>query len=188
MGDGAVLRRAAGTVATALQIAIRVAAVLGGAMLVAIVLLISMDVSSRYVLGSSVLLAVSLSEMALVGAVYLGLAEAFRTDQHVAVGLVLGRLGRRTARVVAVLRMAISVAVTWWMLRASLLALSESRARREMRFGVIDVIVWPARLLVVIGLVLLILAMLERILRGDLASVHDRDHWDDAAEADGRTA
>jgi TRAP-type C4-dicarboxylate transport system permease small subunit len=158
--------------------AIRSAGVVGGIMMTAIMLLIVVDVTSRSFLGGPVHAAIGLATIALVGSVYLGMAEAHRTDRHVSVGMVVVRLPPRWASVAAFLRQLLTVVAVTWMTYAAYLGAMTSISRREMRRGAIDLPVWPGRLLAVVGLLLLLVAVGEKLLRWDVKTIHEQGFVD----------
>ncbi|WP_221583372.1 TRAP transporter small permease [Microbacterium sp. G2-8] len=118
---------------------------------IAIMVVITIDVVVRNVGGRSVPGLLEMSESALVATVFLGLAYAGATNSHVAVDLLTNALPRRAARILIGVGWLIGIVVTVWFVIATSERALQSTEAGELRQGLIDWPLWPARWLVVIG-------------------------------------
>lgn len=122
-----------------------------------IMLLTAADVVKRYITGSSIPGVTEFSEVFLVAAVFLGLAFAMRVGAHVGVDLLVARLPARASKTVQVVGMVIALIVLSWMTVETVGTAAHSIAINEFRYGLVKVPVWPAKLIIPIGLAALIL-------------------------------
>lgn len=153
---------------------VRFAGALGALLILLVVVLVVVDVFSRRYSETPLRGMTGLAQMATVIAVYLGMGEALRTEQHVSVGLVVVRLPEAVARFVAVIRAIIILAMGTYFTYASYLSAQSSYRRQEVIAGAVDLIIWPGRAAVVVGSALFTLAMFERVLRRDLRTIHEK--------------
>lgn len=165
--DRAAAGPAPGRTATGLRRAARAVAVPLGALAslstLAIMIAIVIDVVVRNTGGRSVPGLLEMSETALVATVFLGLAYAGVTNAHVAVDLLTEALPPRVARILIALAWLIGVLITAWMVLATVERAVESTESGELRQGLMDWPLWPARWLVVIGLVAFLLVAVVNI-------------------------
>ena len=106
---------------------------------------------------------VEASEILLVAAVFLGLGLAQAEGRHVRMTLVISRLSGRTRRVGDVLASAVAVAFFAWLAWASTLRAYDSIINSEYRFGLVRIPLWPGRVAVVVGLLLLLAQLLRTL-------------------------
>ena len=135
----------------------------GGVGILILMLPTVMDVSYRYILGSSLLGMIEYSEIGIVFVVYLGLANAMRNGAHIATPLVTSRLPERAAllaRMLGQLVLWLLVAYATW--RTALSAIDAAEIR-EFRLGLISVPTWQARIAVAIGFGLLLVEVTIQI-------------------------
>jgi TRAP-type C4-dicarboxylate transport system permease small subunit len=108
---------------------------------------------------------VEYSEVVLVAIVFLGMGSAQRLGQHVATTVFTDRLPDRWERVCRVSSLALGLmligAMTYW----SVVRAIGSVGVGEARFGVMHVPIWPARIALALGLVLLSVEMARSLLR-----------------------
>jgi TRAP-type C4-dicarboxylate transport system permease small subunit len=127
-------------------LALRPAAAVGGLLLAAVALLTVVDVALRYVLNAPIRGTFELTELAMVGIVFLGLGRA----QHIEIDLLYERLASTPKRVLNLgvrgLSLALTLLITW-QLGAHLL---RTRAQHEVT-AVLHVPVFVAVGLAVLG-------------------------------------
>lgn len=151
-------------------------AVLASSIIAVIMLMTTADVVKRFLTGSSIPGTTEFSEVFLVGAVYLGLAFAMRVGAHVGVDIVIMRLPARVATIVQVLGLGISILILAWMTYETVGSALHSIAVNEFRYGTVQVPIWPAKVMVPIGLAALMLeclVVLGRVIRQDTTASGD---------------
>lgn len=123
-----------------------------GIVIVALTFITVADVISRK-LGTSVPGAVEISEVLLVFTVFLAFGAAQVTGDHVSTSVLTGRLGpkarrwlRLPAAVIGLVTVAIMIIVTF---QTALHSIEIG----EYRFGIAQVPIWPARIIIVVGLI-----------------------------------
>lgn len=134
----------------------RLLAVLSALATLVILILIVADVVSRWLGRGSVAGVLEISEVALVFLVFCGIAYGLQSRTHVAVSLVTSRLPVRLGRVVVSVGLIVLLAVLGWALWASADVAIHSVVQGEVRFGITQVPIWPARIMIPIGLLALI--------------------------------
>lgn len=138
------------------QLLTRWFAVASAAMTLIVMALTCTDVFSRTFTGRSVPGLLELGEVALVVLVYSGIAQAQQANVHVAVNLLTARLPVAVARTFIVIGLSFAAIVVAWGVYATGALAIDSVARQESRFGITAVPIWPARLLIPLGLLLLL--------------------------------
>lgn len=153
-----VLRRTASVIAVPLG-------ALASLSTIAIMIAITVDVVVRNFGGHSVPGLLEMSESALVATVFLGLAYAGATNSHVAVDLLTEALPRLVSRTLIGIAWVLSVIISVWFVVATFERAVESTESDELRQGLVDWPVWPARWLIVVGLVaFLVIAVINIVL------------------------
>lgn len=154
------------------RIVLAVSSVLGVLATVATLIMmvaISIDVAYRWFFGSSVPGILEGSETALVAAVFLGMAYTGATNGHIAVDLLTERLSSRASRYLIAFGWIATTAILIWMLYATSHRAIAATESREVRMGLLNWPLWPARWLIVVGLAAMLLIAVTnvvRILRG----------------------
>lgn len=156
-----------------LRYASRVLAMLSAMAILVIMLLTVADVTQRWATGRSMAGVLEFNEILMVAVVYLGLAYTQRRDEHVSVDLLVTRLPRRARRWVEAVALLLAIMVVGLLLWATLETGLESYARREFRFGLRAVPIWPARLVIPLGLLFLSLEILRSLANRMLDRVPD---------------
>lgn len=128
-----------------------------------IMLAITFDVVSRTVGGGSVPGLLELVETFMIFVVYLGLAHAERTEAHVRMGLFTSLLPVTARRVVRSFAMLVATLGAGWFAWATSERAIASIEVREVRPGLLDFPIWPARIVIVVGFVLLLLENLAKL-------------------------
>ena len=142
----------------------RAASTLAGLAVLAIVLLISFDVTMRFFLDRPQLFVDEVASFLEVLVIFGGLAYTFRTGGHVRVDLVTGRLPRPLRAWLRLLGLLIGlaflVAVIWTTAQSALTAYRYGRVSTVMLYPL-----WLPMLLIPAGLALLAAAMLVTLAR-----------------------
>lgn len=136
-----------------------VAGVLSGAFTLIITLIVVADVASRALFNAPVAGATETSTLLMIALVYLGLAsvQVYKSNFRVEVMLALLPLRWRRWQELAVSLMSmIAIGIFSW--RASSEAM-RSFLRNEVEYGAINFPVWPARIVIAVGLILLTLQL-----------------------------
>lgn len=131
-------------------------AVASAAMTLIVMTLTCADVFSRILTGGSVPGLLELGEVALVVLVYAGIAQAQQANVHVAVDVLTARLPVAVARTLIIIGLSFAALVVAWAVYATGVLAIDSVERQESRFGITAVPIWPARLLIPLGLLLLL--------------------------------
>jgi TRAP-type C4-dicarboxylate transport system permease small subunit len=156
------------------HVLVRIAGSIGALMILGVVGIIVTDVFMRRFSDTPLQGMTGIAQMATVIAVYLGMGEALRREQHVSVGLVVVRLSHRVGEVVSWVRSVIVIGLSLYFAYGAYLSTRSSYTRKEVIAGAIDLTIWPGRAAVVVGSSLLALAMFERVLRRDMRIIHEK--------------
>lgn len=132
--------------------ALNVISILTGGAIVALMLLTVVDVFKRQFLSSGVRGVIEITEVALVAVVFLGMVGAEAAKRHVRTPVVVNMLPLRPAAVLRLIGLVLSVVLTAWIAYVTADIAIDSVQNRESRFGLLEVPVWPARLLIPIGM------------------------------------
>ena len=139
--------------------------ILSGLAIFAITIIVMLDVAMRAAFNAPVPGTTELSTLLLVGLIYLGLASVQSRKQNYRVEIMIGFLPPRPRLIlegVTTLLSAVAVGILAWF--TSIEAWNATLAQ-EMSFGAIIFPVWPARVIVAGGLILLTLQLLLDVLR-----------------------
>lgn len=129
------------------------ASALVASLLVAVLMcVIVTDVARRHVTGRSILGVLEYSEIAMVLIVYLSLGYGQMTRSHVAVDLFLTRLPPRARVTVDTAVLALTALLLMWAAFHTTGAALTSFERQEVRTGLAQVPVWPAKVAIPVGL------------------------------------
>ncbi len=94
-------------------------------------------------------------EFALVAIVYFSVAYVQMQGGHVDTDMVTNRLPARVSRIVRTVGLALAFAVLAWATWAAIAEAISSTLRNETKFGVFSFSLWPGRIVVAFGLLLL---------------------------------
>lgn len=133
-------------------------------LIVVILAAIVADVVRRSATGKSVPGVVEWSEVAMVMIVFLGLGYAERRRAHVSMTLFVRLLPPRVGAVINALGLLLVAAVVAWMVYVTADRAMASYEASEIRFGLIRVPVWPARIAIAVGLLAYLLELAFRLL------------------------
>ncbi len=122
------------------------------------------DVTRRSLSGQSVKGVIELGEVLMVAIVFLGLGYAESRGAHVSMTAVVRRMPPKTAAVLNVLGQVLMIFVVGWMAFVTADRAIESVAAQEYRFGLVPVLVWPARIAIAVGLAAYVFTLMFRLL------------------------
>lgn len=142
----------------------QVLAVISAGFIMVIMLIMVADVMQRYFTGSSLAGALEYSEVLMVGVIYLGLAFAQRKGDHIGVDIFINRMPTRAAQLLEATGLIIVALALLWMAWETALVAQASVATGEYRFGLAQVPVWPARIVIPLGIVVLLLELVFDII------------------------
>lgn len=123
------------------------------------------DALGRHLRGSGFPGVVEYGELLLVGVALLSLASAYRHGAHVAVEFVTSRLPPRAAAITQIAGLLIAVVVLGWLIWASAEVAWNSWLIGEVRTGLVQAPLWPARFAVVLGFAALLFEIVSAVLR-----------------------
>lgn len=130
-------------------------ALIAGGLIGVILAVMVTDVTRRNVTGGSVAGAYEVITMMLVGVIFLGLAYAERTDSNIKLTLVTSRLPARPAFVARVFSGLVALAMCSWLSWATWGSARLSIERGEFQQGLLSMPIWPAKLVIAIGFLVL---------------------------------
>lgn len=146
------------------QMIARIAAGLGGALLLSITVVVLASVFFRYVVNSSLAWSEELTRYLAVWLVFLGMAPAYRAGHHVRVGVVVDRLSVRwrrlfyiAAEVVILFLLCVITAAGW--------LLAEANFTRDQLTPALRIPIAWIYLAIPVGLLLMALQSAERVVR-----------------------
>lgn len=176
MSSYARVRRVGGATVAGIQATSRVLAAVASLIVFALLLTTVADIVLRNTVEQPVPGVFEYSEVALVIIVFLGLPYTMQVGGHVAIDSLTSRLPSRLRRSAEGLALAVTLPFVAWLTVAGVRVAVESIQSGEVRFGVVQAPMWPARVAVPIGSALLaaeIAIALGRLLRGRPAVSQD---------------
>jgi TRAP-type C4-dicarboxylate transport system permease small subunit len=129
----------------------RTLALLSAAAAAVMMATVSLDVARRTASGRPIPGANELTVLLIVGVIFLGLAEAERTDTHVRMRLLTSRMPERLAAALRVAALGLAVAMLLWAAYATGVRAYRSYVSGEFLFGLARFPIWPARSLIPLG-------------------------------------
>lgn len=135
-----------------IRIAGRSMSVLAGGALVVLMMLTVGDVLRREIGDRGIPYAIEITELVLVAVVFASLMSAEISKTHVRTSVLTSRLPPRASRAVRLLGMVIATGFAGWIAWATWGTGLESFEIREYRAGIGRIPIWPAKLMVPIGL------------------------------------
>jgi len=148
-----------------LEKVIRIFGAAGAAFILAIMVLTTIDVVGRYVIGSPLKGSVEISEILFLSAVYLGLSYTHLFREHVGVDLFVSRLSQRTRLVLETIMLLLALFTYGVLAWRGAGAFWTSLETGEYRWGLISIPLWPARLMIPLGVSTLSLKFIAEIVR-----------------------
>lgn len=126
---------------------------------------IAIDVFYRALYDKSLPGVLELSETALVAAVFLGIAYTGSTNSHIQVDLLTERLPERARQIVVAIAWLLTTAFLAWATYATVLRAMKSTNENEIRMGLVNWPMFPARWLIAIGFAAMLLVALVNVAR-----------------------
>ena len=139
-------------------------AVVSGVGIVVLMFISVIDVFLRKFLSSGLGGAIEISEVMLVSVVFLALMAGEMTNTHVRTPVVTERMSGRTANIMHVIGLVPAAVFLAWATFLTAQQGLHSASLGEFRFGVIFVPIWPAKLIIPIGLAALTIAVLIKVI------------------------
>ena len=136
-------------------------AILAALCVVAMMAMTVADVASRIVSGRSIPGAQELSEQLIVALVYLGMAYAFYKRDHVSVTICTALLSARLRATARLAGRSLLLAIVAWMGWRTGAEAWRSHVVGEVRFGLLQMPLWPARAAIPLGLAALALQVVS---------------------------
>lgn len=121
------------------------------------------DVTYRKLVGPSLPGALEISEIGVVFIAYLAMAAALHRGAHISTPILTDRLRPGTAHVARLVGMVVVWGLLALMVWGSAAIALESFSVREFRFGLVEVPIWPAKMIVPIGLFLMLVELTIQI-------------------------
>lgn len=126
---------------------------------------VSADVAYRNIRGESISGVLELSETALVATIFFGLAYAGTSGAHVSVDLATSRMPKPLARLSLLTAWLLSCVILVWLVYATFGRALTSFERNEIRMGLVNWPLWPARWFIVVGFAALTVVAVANVLR-----------------------
>lgn len=138
-------------------------AFVAGLGIVGLMLLTVADVALRKLAGRGIPGTLEISEVALVGVVFAALMAAEVNNVHVRTPILVERLSGRVANLAKMLGLVPAALFVSWAAWLTAMEGLASMERGEFRFGIVAVPVWPAKLVIPIGLAGLAVALMAKV-------------------------
>lgn len=148
--------------------------ILAGVVIALLMLITVVDVALRTMTGRGLAGAVEYSEVLLVIGVALGLGAAESNHVHVRTGVLADRLRRRSRDVVRRVGAIVPVICLGMLLWASGSQAITSTLHGELRYSMVFVPVWPARILLALGFLLVTIEFLRTTLSPEPTGVEEK--------------
>ncbi len=137
----------------------------GAALILTIMILTTVDVIGRYIIGSPLKGSVEISEILFLSAVYLGLSYTHLFREHVGVDLFISHLSKRTRLFLETFMLLLALFTYGVLAWRGAGAFWTSLETGEYRWGLISIPLWPARLMIPLGVSALSLKFIAEIVR-----------------------
>jgi TRAP-type mannitol/chloroaromatic compound transport system permease small subunit len=135
------------------------------ALILTIMILTTVDVIGRYIIGSPLKGSVEISEILFLSAVYLGLSYTHLFREHVGVDLLISHFSKRTRLFLETFMLLLALLTYGVLAWRGGGALWSSIETGEYRWGLISIPLWPARLMIPLGVSALCLKFIAEIVR-----------------------
>ncbi len=146
-----------------LEKVIRALGAVASALIITIMILTTTDVIARYIIGSPLKGGVEISEILFLSAVYLGLSYTHLFREHVGVDLFTNHLAPTTRRVLETIMLFLALFTYGLLAWRGGEAFWASLSTGEYRWGLISIPLWPARLMIPVGVSVLCLRFIAEI-------------------------
>jgi TRAP-type C4-dicarboxylate transport system permease small subunit len=144
-------RRWLGGTVAGIQAASKVLAIVGALIVLAMLVATAADIALRNTVGRPVPGVFEYTEIALATIVFLGLPYTMQVGGHVAIDSLTSRLPSAWRHYVEAGALAVTLPFVLWLAVASVGVAWDSFVSREVRFGVVQAPVWPARMVIPLG-------------------------------------
>ncbi|HRP98979.1 MAG TPA: TRAP transporter small permease [Terrimesophilobacter sp.] len=141
----------------------RASSALAGIVIGALMLLTVADVIMRTMAGRGLPGALEIAEVTLAAAVYLGMLGAETTRLHIRTPILVDAIKEPASTVLRLIGMVVATAFTVWLAVSSFNSAARSISTGEYHFGIIQVPIWPSRLIVAICIAALALAIFGKV-------------------------
>ena len=148
-----------------LEKVIHIFGAVGAAFILAIMILTTVDVIGRYIIGSPLKGNVEISEILFLSAVYLGLSYTHLFREHVGVDLLISHFSKRTRLFLETTMLLLALFTYGLLAWRGAGAFWASIETGEYRWGLISIPLWPARLMIPLGVSALCLKFIAEIVR-----------------------
>ncbi len=142
---------------------IHVLGTLAAVLIITIMTLTTSDVIARYVIGSPLKGGVEISEILFLSAVYLGLSYTHLFREHVGVDLLISRFSKKTRLCLETVMLLLALLTYGVLAWRGAGAFWTSIETGEYRWGLISIPLWPARLMIPLGVSALCLKFIAEI-------------------------
>lgn len=143
----------------------RVFAILAALGVVVMLWAIVADVGVRNITKGSLPGMVEIGETMVVVVIFLGMMQAGVSGEHITITLLTGRLSRKVRRGVQTFAWILSAVILGWMTWATTARALASFAGQESRFGILSWPIWPARIVIAVGIASMLLAAVWNVVR-----------------------
>jgi len=148
-----------------LEKVIHIFGAISAAVILTIMTLTTVDVIGRYILGSPLKGNVEISEILFLSAVYLGLSYTHLFREHVGVDLLISHFSKRTRLFLETIMLLLALLTYGVLAWRGVGAFWTSVETGEYRWGLISIPLWPARLMIPLGVSALCLKFIAEIVR-----------------------
>jgi TRAP-type C4-dicarboxylate transport system permease small subunit len=138
-------------------------ALASGLAILGLMLFATLDVVMRGALGSGIPGSIEITQVALVAIVFAGMMSAELHKAHVRTPILTEHLPARSAILVRSLGSLVGAAVVGWTSYHSWIVALASTASGEFQFGLAEVPIWPAKLILSVGLTGLFVACVQNV-------------------------
>lgn len=142
---------------------VTVFAVVSGAMMTVVMILIVIDVLMRQMTGGGLPAVVDVGELALPIIVYLGIGYTFLIDGHISTTVLVSHFPALLAARLRAAGLTVALGVLLWMTYESGIRLVDAIITREYGGGTYRLLVWPSRLAMLLGLLPLCALIAQQI-------------------------
>jgi TRAP-type C4-dicarboxylate transport system permease small subunit len=158
-------------------------AVLGGGLVGVMMLAMVTDVALRHFANRPLPQLIALSEVGLSVVVYCGLAYTYMTKRHVSADFLRSRVQGAAAYLLALARTAASLVITLWFTYACWQATSMAMEYDERHRTFSDLVLWPIRGFITVGVTLMALLILLDLLDLTRTRKHQKSSPERTGEA-----
>lgn len=130
-----------------------------------VMLMMAAEIVARSLGGRSLPGTVGIVELMLAVLVSLAFPLAYREGKHVTTGLVADRLPPRVRIWVETVGVAMTFAFMVWFSYAAIGRAISATIAGEMRYGVVEIVAWPGRIALAVGLSVMALEVLRHLIR-----------------------